>query len=160
MPFDYFLRIDEIPGEATNKAHKDEIVVESFNIRTETPAISSRSDGGGATNGRPLMEGLDVTHGSDKASPALFAALTQGKVIKSGQLTVVADPGVDVLVYKLEGILVTSIETVGESRGRPLETVTLIATRVEIVYTPRTATGATGGQLKAGWNFAQNKKFP
>ena len=43
MAFDYFLRIDGIPGESTDAKHKGEIVVESFSWgETQTASPGGR----------------------------------------------------------------------------------------------------------------------
>jgi len=48
MAFDYFLRIDGVPGSSTDAKHKGEIEVESFSFGVSNQASPGTGAGGGA----------------------------------------------------------------------------------------------------------------
>ena len=118
-----FLKLDGIKGEATQKGHKDDIEISSFAIGATN--IGSQSSGAGA--GKVSFNSFTITKKVDKASPALFAAVTSGKHIASGEVDFskkIDGKPLDYLAFKFTGILVSSVKLAGQGNA-PTEQLTL-----------------------------------
>src|SRR5690349_17049726 len=110
--FDYFLRIDGIPGESTDVKHKDEIEVLSWSWGETHPASAAAGSGGGA--GKVDMGDFGVVARVSKASPALLLACASGKHLKSAVLAGRRGGGKaqgDFLTFSLADVLVSSYQT-------------------------------------------------
>src|SRR5918994_1327171 len=81
---DYFLKLDGIDGESSDKEHKDEIEVLSFSWGVSNSG--SFSGGGGAGAGKANLQDFHFTASFNKASPMLFLSCATGKHIKQGVL--------------------------------------------------------------------------
>src|SRR5215475_5550792 len=67
---DYFLKIEGIEGESTDKTHKNSIQVESFSFGETQAGSASHGSGGGA--GKVQMQDFHFVKKLDRASPSLF----------------------------------------------------------------------------------------
>ena len=74
--FDYFLRLDGIPGESLDAKHKGEIDVLSWSWG-ESQEIAA-TPGGGSGAGKVAMTDLHVSANLSKASPQLLLACAAG----------------------------------------------------------------------------------
>src|SRR3954470_14454562 len=110
MAFEYFLRVDGIPGESTDKKHAGEIAVESF-AWGETNSGSTFGSGGGGGAGRVSIQDLHVTARTSKAGPNLLLACASGTHVKSAVLSArragSKQPG-DFLTFSLSDVLVAT----------------------------------------------------
>lgn len=119
-----FLKLDGIKGEANVKGHKDEIELSAFAIGAANVGSGSSS---GLSKGKVSFNSFSITKKVDKASPALFAAVTSGKHITSGEVAFTKKIGgkpVDYLTFKFTGLLVSSVKLAGQGNA-PTEQVTL-----------------------------------
>src|SRR6478752_6790239 len=84
---DYFLKFDDpgLQGESTDKAHKDEIEVESWSWGATQLGTTSGGTGGGA--GRVSVQDLNFVARTSKASPNLFLRCASGAHISKAVLT-------------------------------------------------------------------------
>ena len=157
---DYFLKIDGIPGESVDKAHKDEIQLESFSWG-ETQQIATSGTGSGAGTGKVQMQDLHFVSRISKASPKLMLACASGKHIKDAILTArkAGKAAQEFLVIKLRDVLVSSYQTGGshESDSLPLEQVAFNFAQIELEYRPQKADGSLDAPVKAGWDKIVNK---
>ena len=88
----WFLKIDGVPGESTDVAHKDEIDVLawSWGLAQAGPGPGGGSGGGGGA-GKAEFEDFHFVARISQASPRLFLAAAAGTHIKSAALTGVRD---------------------------------------------------------------------
>ena len=163
MAFDAFLKIDGIPGEATSEKHKDEIQLISFSWGEQN--VGAHAVGGGDGAGRVSMQDFHFSAHVSKASPKLFLACASGQHIASATLTVDrSSPNTDrgsQTFYKvnLSEVLVSSYQTGGSSGEElPTDQFSLNFAKIEITYTPQSATGQTQQPISAGWDLKTNKK--
>jgi len=159
MPFDYFLRIDGIPGESTDKKHAGEIDVEAFSWgETQTGPISS---GGGSGAGKVQMQDLHVTTPVSKASPLLLLATASGTHVKSAVLSArrSGKSTDDFLTFSLSDVLVRSYQIAGSEAEPPRDAVSLSFAKVEIEYKEQKADGSLGASIRVGWDVVKNTKF-
>ena len=76
---DIFLKIDGLKGESVDNSHKDEIDVLDWKWGLEQTGTAHIGMGGGA--GKVRVKDLFVTKHVDKATPELFKACCNGKVV-------------------------------------------------------------------------------
>lgn len=83
---EYYLKIDGMPGESVDKAHKDWIDVDSFSWGLKlTPAATP---GGGSAVGKASFNDLAWTQQVDLSTPKWFLAVATGKTIATVTLDV------------------------------------------------------------------------
>jgi type VI secretion system secreted protein Hcp len=156
---DIFLKLDGIPGESQDQAHRDEISLESFSWGEANAAAPGRG-GGGAGAGRVDIHDLSATMRVSKASPQLLLSCASGKHLKQAVLSVrkAGDRPQDFLVLKLTDVIVTSYQTAGSAGAPELhDQVSLGFGKIEVEYKPQKPDGSLGQSVKAGWDLAQNK---
>jgi type VI secretion system secreted protein Hcp len=149
---DYFLKIDGIPGESTDKQHKDEIELASF-----TWGLSNIPTHGGGGTGRADFHDFYFTTRVSKASPLLFLSCASGKHIKEANLSVRRAGGgkgsqIEYLKIKLSEVLITSFQE-GAGGEAPVESIGLAFARLELAYS------GTAASVKGGWDLAKNAKI-
>jgi type VI secretion system secreted protein Hcp len=157
MAIDMFLKIDGIPGESTNSAHRDEIDVVSYDW-AESQSGSPVGGGGGGGGGKVTMQDFRFAMHVNKASPKLFLACAMGTHIRNATLTVrrSGDNPIEFLKWTFTDVVVASYETgasvvLGEL---PIDQISLAFAKIETEYTP--ITGAGGVVVKAGWDLRAN----
>jgi type VI secretion system secreted protein Hcp len=156
--FDYFLRIDGIPGESIDAKHKDEIEVQSWSWG-ETQEHAPSPSGGGAA--KVAMTDLHVSTTISKASPQLLLACASGKHVKSAVLTGrrAGKAQADFLTFSLSDVLVSGYQTGGATADAPLDSISLSFSKIEVSYQAQTAKGTLAPPVRAGWDVKANKAF-
>lgn len=162
MAVDMFLKIDGIPGESTDAKHRDEIVLESFSWG-ETHAASRAGTAGGAGAGRVSMQDFHFTSRVSVATPRLMLKCATGEHIKEGVLTVrkagEQKEGFEFLMYKFEGLVITSVQEAGDDLEIPLDSVSFAFEKIDVTYKLQTAAGGIGAVVDFAWNLTANKKI-
>ena len=157
--FDYFLKIDGIPGESTDAKHKDEIEVLSWSWgETQETAVSP---GGGAGTGRVAMTDLHVSANFTKASPQLLLACASGKHLKSAILTgrKAGKAQQEYLSFSLTDVLVSGYQTGAAEVKGPLDSISLNFSKIELSYRGQNADGSLAPAIRVGWDRKANKAF-
>jgi type VI secretion system secreted protein Hcp len=139
MAFDAFLKLDGIPGESYDDKHKNEIDILSFSLGVTRPNERQR----------PRIKDFQIVKYIDAASPLLFDAACEGRVIEQALFSLRQAGGkVDVEFYKItfENVVVTNIQPGGSTGGdtRPLEQVSLDFDSARIEYRPQNPDGTLG----------------
>src|SRR5262245_25437377 len=133
---DYFLKIDGIEGESTDKDHKGELQVESWSW-----GVSSATTAGGARSGKPCVASFNFTKNMDKASPPLMANAVSGMVIKTAVLTArkAGEAQQEFLKLTMESVLVSSYQVGGSSSSSslPMEQLSLNFAKMSVEYKPQ-----------------------
>jgi type VI secretion system secreted protein Hcp len=159
--FDYFLKLDGIPGESTDKAHAGEIDVLSWSWGESQPTAPSPGGGGGGA-GKVSMTDLHVSANLSKASPQLLLACAAGKHIKSAVLTGrkgARKAGAEFLTFSLSDVLVSGYQTGGATAEAPLDSISLNFSKIEMTYREQSAKGGLGPPIRVGWDRKTNKAF-
>jgi type VI secretion system secreted protein Hcp len=152
--FDYFMKIDGMPGESTDATHKGEIDVEAWSWG------EGRQTGSAA--GRVAMNDFSFTIKLSKASPNLFLACAEGDHIKAAWLTARRAEGKEAdyfLKWTFSDLLVSSYETGAASGEPPRDQVSLNFSKIEVEYKEQKADGSFGAGFKAGWDVKTNAKI-
>lgn len=173
--FDYFIKIDQIPGESTDEKHKDEIEVLSYSFGMEHGDTGSTSTGGARTGGRVRHSPFIFTKVTDKASPKLLEKACDGTHIPKAVFTANRATGqkqkyleitlTDLIVASWQSSLMAATErdtAAAEGGGvmLQLEKVNLNYATIKFQYTLTDhLTGKPAGDVSAGWNLAKNSKL-
>jgi len=161
MPFDAFMKIGDIQGEAKDKKHRGEIDVLSFHWSAMQVGTWSKGGGGGA--GKVQIENFAFVKRIDRSTPVLFIKCCSGEHIPSAVFTVRKAGGtqIEYLNITFTDILITSVRPGGASTGPdeiPLEEVTFDFAQCEINYTEQNVQGHGAGRVRSGWNLLENVK--
>ncbi len=144
MPFDAFVEIAGVPGEASDDEFKGQIDIESFAWGVSQPA--SAGYGGHM----------------DKASPVLFQKCCSGEHIPKIVVNMRKAGGTQLVynAYVFNDCVISGVRPGGSSRAAsdiPLEEVTISFAECSIDYQPQGADGqADGGRVHGGWNIKGN----
>lgn len=158
---DIFLKLDGIPGESTDFAHKGEIQLESFSWG-ETNTVS-RLGTGGAGAGRVSMQDFHFTTRVSKASPKLMLACASGQHIATGQVTLRKGTAqqenvFEFLFYKFTNVIITAVQDAGDTSIVPLEAVSFAFQKIQVEYKEQNPTGALGSTVDFAWDLLANRK--
>jgi type VI secretion system secreted protein Hcp len=150
---DYFLKIEGIEGESTDKSHKGEIQIESWSWG-ETNTGSTTGGGGGA--GKVQMQDFHFTMKVDKATPKLMLAVAKGEHIRSAKRTVRSSDKTarEFLIITMENVLVSSLQLGGSNGGVPTEQISLNFEKIKWSYT-----ALDGEKIEGGWDVAGNQEI-
>lgn len=159
MPVDYFLKIDGIEGESTDKKHAKEIDVDAWTWGESQTGSGAPGSGGGA--GKVSMQDFSFTMKFNKASPKLMLACATGKHIKSATLAVrkAGQGQQDYLTLTFVDVLVSSFQTGGsEASGLlPLDHVSLRYARIEVEYKAQKPDGTLAVAAQFKYDLKLNK---
>ncbi len=157
MAVDYFLKIDGIPGESTDKAHGKEIDVMSWSWGESNAGKHDSGGGGGA--GKVNMQDFHFTMRVNKASPKLFLACASGQHIKEALLTC-RKAGKDQQEYlkiKFTDLLVSSFNTGGSATTEvPVEQISFNFSKIEHSYAPQKPDGKLDSPVVHNWSVKTN----
>ena len=157
---DYFLKIDGVDGESTDKVNKGFIDVESWSWGESNG--SSHAVGAGSGAGKVSMQDFHFTMKMNKATPKLMLACATGQHIKSATLTCRRAGGKqeDFLKIKFENVLVSSYQTGGSAGASilPMDQISLSFSKIEFEYKAQKPDGSLDSPVKAGYNVKENVK--
>lgn len=133
-----FLKIDGVPGEATDSKHKDWIIIQSMSspIYRSIPEGAKDSQ---RSRGDTTLGDIVVVRELDKSSVKLQEACANGTYYKSVEIHLTSQVGnaqEPYLKYVLSDVIVSSYSFHGNASGDPLpsEEVTLSYSKVEWTY--------------------------
>lgn len=157
MATDFFLKIDGVPGESKDKAHKDEIDVLSWSWGESQTGGMAYGGGGGA--GKVSMQDFHFTMRCNKATPVLFLACANGKHIPKAVLTVrkAGEKQHEFLKWSFFDLLISSYQTGGsEGMDVPTESVSFNYSKVEVMYKEQNEKGELVGGTTKWWSTKEN----
>ena len=136
MPFNGHLKVPDIEGESVRADHEGEIDIfgASWSVVQETSATQGR----GRVQGRAHASAFTFQKYMDASSPYLTLACLQGKSFDEVVFSVRKDSGeahLDYLVVTLTNVIVSSYDMSGGGDQQIMETVSLMAEKVKILYT-------------------------
>jgi len=159
MAADYFLKIDGIPGESSDKKHKDEIELTQWSWSQTNHGSHAGGGGGGA--GKVQMQDFSFTMHINKASPKLFLACATGQHIKSAMLVCrkAGKEGQEYLKIKFEELLISSYATGGsggEMGAVPADNIQFNFAKMEYSYAPQKADGSLDSPVVHKYSLKEN----
>jgi type VI secretion system secreted protein Hcp len=154
---DFFLKIDGIPGEATDTKHSNEVDLISWSWGESN--AGSHGSGGGGGAGKVAMQDFSFTMRVNKASPKLFLACASGQHIASALLTCrkAGKQQQEYLKISFTDLLVSSYQT-GGSEGDvvPVDQIAFNFAKIELTYSPQKPDGSLGSPVIAYYNVETN----
>jgi type VI secretion system secreted protein Hcp len=156
---DYFLKVEGIPGEATDHKHKDEINLLSFSFGATQAGTMAFGGGGGA--GKVSMQDFHFIMNVNKASPKFFLACATGEHIKSALLTCrkAGKEQQEYLKVKFSDLLVSSYQVngSGDSHHLPTDSISFNFSKIEWDYHIQDEKGNLKPGAKAGYDLKTMK---
>jgi type VI secretion system secreted protein Hcp len=146
-----FLDIAGIPGESTDKDHKDWIEVLSYSLGVANPA----SPGGGSSSGHASFSNVTFSKLVDSSSPKLFEATASGQHIADAVLDLVKSGGKGnepFLKYTFTDVLVTSYAVSGGG-DIPSDSFSLSYAKIKMEFFPQKADGSLGSPIVGEWDL-------
>ena len=146
----------EIKGEATDRRHEDWIEIQAFNVGLS--AKVELASGSGGSSIKPSFLDVGVVKAVDRASPQLFAAVTNSNALykkvtidlNSGS----QDPAIPLLArLELDNVLLSALEVRAAANGepRPTESISLNFEKITFIYyLPDGSSTEAGYDLKTG----------
>jgi type VI secretion system secreted protein Hcp len=159
---DFFLELDGIEGETTDKemSKKKAIELDSFSVGAQQAGTQAYGSGGGA--GKVRFQPFHLTKKIDKASPKLLLACASGQHFPKATITCRKAGGNQepFLIYHMKDVLISSFQTGGHGHAEVLPTDQLSLDFGEVImeYGVQDEKGKVTNKLKAGWNLKQNTK--
>jgi len=160
-----YVWIDGIAGESRDKDHRNWIDAKSITHKIEQKVHSVAAQGG-SSGGRADFGDFVVEKEIDKASPRLNRLCAKGEQISEVIIEKTAsytDAGrVTYLQYKLEKVLVTSVDTTFTELANDAgtEKVTLRFGKITCIYTESDGRGKEKGNVAYSWSVEKNVEEP
>jgi type VI secretion system secreted protein Hcp len=155
-PVDYFLKLDGVPGDSTDKSYPAQIQLLSFSWGASNPTRVVAS--GRARAGRPTLSDFSFTATTSKASPTLFADCVTGKNHPTAVITGVRsdiDRSVAFLKITLTDVLVSSYQTSASSEV-PTDSASLNFAKIVYSIIAQDAAGAAQPPVTGTWDVRRN----
>jgi type VI secretion system secreted protein Hcp len=163
MSFDAFLKIDGVPGESTDKKHKDWIEILSYSFGVSQMSAGSRSTAGAASSQRADFQDFSIMKSVDKATNKILDSAAKGAHIKTVTLELCRATGDKNKYFELTlgDVIISSASMSGASGADlPSESVTFNFGTIKSTYTVLDhATGASKGNVPFGWSLVENSSI-
>jgi type VI secretion system secreted protein Hcp len=149
----YFLKIGDIKGESTDKAHKDWIDISSFSWGISN--TGSVGAGGGGSAGKAIISPLSWTQELDSSVSPLYLGVASGahysKATLDVQATGTKSPGT---YFKMEfnDVMLTSLNISGAG-DQPFVSGSLVYSKLTMTYLPQKPDGSLGSPIIGGWDL-------
>ncbi len=156
-----YLSLDNgaVKGESIDAAHRDWIVVNSFEWSVDRPATTASGAGAGPASSRALV----LTKYADASTPGLLQAVTQGTSFRTAVLSIcqaINGTPYEYMKITMSNVQVVSVKITASAGGRAIDTVTLQFYRVSFAYTKRDqSTGTASGTIQCSWDFAASRSL-
>lgn len=153
-----YLQIDGIEGDATQEQHRRWTDIEALHWHVERNMNTTAGSAANREASEPTVSEITLTKVSDSSTPKLFREGTSGSTGKAVKIHFVTtgNPGNTYLEYTLTNTLVAHY-SVNSSGDRPIETVKLNFTKVEMKYTPYDEDQSAKSPIIASYDLATTK---
>jgi type VI secretion system secreted protein Hcp len=163
MPFDAFLKVENIPGESLDDGHKEWIEILSYSWGIDQPVSGSVSSQGSLSAERANFQPFSIVKALDIASPKLALACASGEHFPTATMQICRAGGDKQLYmeYKMTDVMVNSYRPGGHGGGEalPVEQVSFSYGKIEWKYVQtKVEGGKAAGNVAAGWDLKGNKK--
>lgn len=157
MAMNTHIKFDGIDGESTNKDHKGEVEVLTWNWGASLDAAAA---GSGRATGKARLHEFRFVHRYDKASPALFQRVVEGRRLKEVVVTArkSGEGQKEFLKVTFKDVVVSSVNQTGDL-AELTEEVTLQPASISIDYRPQDAKGGVGTSVTAEWSARSGSKI-
>lgn len=153
-----YLQIDGIQGDATHEQHKNWLDIEALHWDVTRNINTSAGSAANREASEPSISEVVLTKVSDSSSTKLFQEAVSGRNGKRAvvHLVTTGNPGETYIEYSLTNALISSY-SVDTNGDRPVETIKLNFTKMEVKYTPFDDNHAPKSPLIASYDLATTK---
>lgn len=157
MAVEIFLELDAVEGESQKTGFINKIDLLSYSWASSQSATRQSGTGGGS--GQANVGDISISKYLDKATPAMYNALLQGKHYDLGKITVRKVTGgkpLDYLVIELEEVIISSYQTGAGNAAddRIYESMSLNFRRFKMTYTLQAGTGAGSAKVPVSYDIS------
>ena len=149
---DYFLQLDQIPGDSVDDAHPDWIDVMSFSWGASN---SSSVSGSGWSASKPSITAISLMSEVGSASPLLFLRTMNGKHVATGVLQgmTTGETRRKFLEIEMKDVAVTGYQSSANEGGGPtIDSFTLAFAIIKYSIFLQSDTGGVVETISATWN--------
>jgi type VI secretion system secreted protein Hcp len=166
MSADIYLKFDGIEGESSDSKHPGWIEIQNINLGISLPASNSSysSSGGGTNTGRSDFDPITFSKYMDKSSVKISEFCATGKTDPKVEIHLCQAGDGDEKHVFMEYILKDAVFTnysVSASMhdvDRPMESIAIIFSNIEMSYKDMTDKGFAGAAAKFEYSLKENKK--
>ncbi|MCL2714026.1 MAG: type VI secretion system tube protein Hcp [Alphaproteobacteria bacterium] len=150
-----YLQLGSIKGQTTDEKHKEQMEIEAIHWNVSRAISMTAGSMEEREHSQPTFSEIVLTKLGDASSVELFQRASGGQ---GGEKAVIslATPGAkgesgatDYIKYELDNALISNY-TVNSSGDRPVETIRLSFTKMQITYLPQKTDGSRGQGQKVG----------
>jgi len=153
-----YLQIDGIEGDATHQEHRKWMDIEAIHWDVSRNMNTSAGSAANREASEPTISEVILTKVSDSSSTKLFKEACSGRTGKRATIHLVTtgDPGETYIEYQLTNTLIASY-SIDSNGDRPLETVKLNFTKMEVKYIPFDDNHTPQSPMIASYDLATTK---
>ncbi|RZS76742.1 type VI secretion system secreted protein Hcp [Phyllobacterium myrsinacearum] len=153
-----YLQIDGIQGDATQETHKRWMDIEAIHWNVGRKMSTSAGSAANREASEPTISEVVLTKVSDSSPTKLFQEAVSGSSGKLATIHLVTtgNPGQTYIEYKLTNTLIANY-SVDSNGDRPIETLRLNFTKMEVKYTPYDANQSPQSPMIASYDLATTR---
>jgi type VI secretion system secreted protein Hcp len=153
-----YLQIDGIQGDATQQDHQKWMDIEAIHWNVARNMNTSAGSAANREASEPTVSEVILTKVSDSSSTKLFQEACAGRTGKRSviHLVTTGNPGNTYVEYALENTLLASY-SIDSNGDRPIETIKLNFTKIEVKYTPYDDQTSPQSPMIASYDLATSK---
>ncbi|KMO40347.1 hypothetical protein VQ03_14220 [Methylobacterium tarhaniae] len=150
-----YLQIDGIQGDATHEAHRRWMDIESLHWNVTRNMNTFAGSAANREASEPTVSEVTLTKVSDSSTTKLFQEACSGRNGKTAviHLVTTGNPGDTYIEFTLHNTLIAGY-TIGTTGDRPIETVTLNFTKMDVKYTPTDNQNMSQSPMIASYDLA------
>ena len=132
-----YVQIDGIQGDATQQNHQKWMDIQAMHWNVSRSMNTIAGSAANREASEPMVSEVTLTKTSDSSSVKLFQEACTGRVGKKAVIYLVTtgNPGDTYIEYTMQNTLISNY-SVGSDGDRPIETVTLNFTKLDVKYIP------------------------
>ncbi|MGJ4856833.1 Hcp family type VI secretion system effector [Labrys sp. KB_33_2] len=153
-----YLQLDGIQGDATQEQHKKWMDIEAIHWNVSRNMNTSAGSAANREASEPTISEVILTKVSDSSSTRLFQEACSGRTGKTAVIHLVStgSPGNTYIEYTLTNTLLANY-SVDSNGDRPVETIRLNFTKMQVKYTPYGEDNSNGSPTIATYDLATTK---
>ncbi|MDT3376343.1 Hcp family type VI secretion system effector [Labrys portucalensis] len=153
-----YLQLDGIQGDATQEQHKKWMDIEAIHWNVSRNMNTSAGSAANREASEPTISEVILTKVSDSSSTRLFQEACSGRTGKTAVIHLVStgSPGNTYIEYTLTNTLLANY-SVDSNGDRPVETIRLNFTKMQVKYTPYNEDNTSGSPTIATYDLATTK---
>ncbi|QEW05718.1 Hcp family type VI secretion system effector [Nitrincola iocasae] len=156
-----YLKIDGVEGDVTESTHTNWVECDSMSWNVSRALSTKPGQGKDRESTSPSIGEIALVTKMDKSSPVLFseACVGQGKTALIHMVQTSPNGIETYMEYTLTNALVSEYSVSADRINRPLESIKLNFTKIEMRYTPWDESHRPEGSVPAGYDIALGIKL-